>query len=145
MTLARSEKLTALAIALTQKNCNCAQQILSTAQFCAHFRNFQFFLFFYYFFKSHPSLKSFGFNSNNHNDRGYLLAHCPLSKGNQALHLKFERPNGKFLESKNFLTSVKNLCVQLTWKLTWIKTNQNKWKSMTFFIVLHLKPILLLY
>ena len=28
--------------------------------------------------------------------------------------------------------------------LNWIKTNQNKWKSMTYFIVLHLKPIPLL-
>ena len=29
--------------------------------------------------------------------------------------------------------------------LTQIKTNQNKWKSMTFLIVLHLKPKTLLY
>ena len=59
---------------------------------------------------------------------------CPLLKGNQAPHLKFERPNGKISESKSFLTSVKNWCVQLTWKLnepisfedlTRIKTNQN--------------------
>ena len=39
---------------------------------------------------------------------------CPLSKGNQAPHPKFEKPNGKNGKSKNFLTSVKNWCVQLT-------------------------------
>ena len=39
---------------------------------------------------------------------------CPLSKGNQAPHPKFERPNRKILKSKICLTSVKNWCVQLT-------------------------------
>ena len=34
---------------------------------------------------------------------------CPLSKGNQAPHPKFERSNGKILKSKFFLTSVKEL------------------------------------
>ena len=42
---------------------------------------------------------------------------CPLSKGNQAHHLKFERSTVKISELKFFLTSVKNWCVQLTWKL----------------------------
>ena len=75
---------------------------------------------------------------------------CPLSKGNQAPHLKFERPYGKISGSKKVL---KNWCVPLTGKLNeaisakiWrIKKNFKKWKSMTFFfLVLHLKPILLL-
>ena len=70
---------------------------------------------------------------------------CPLSNGNQSPQLKFERPNGKILESKFLLTSVKNWCVQLTWKLneaislkdlTRIKTNQNQviyhFKSKTY-------------
>ena len=77
---------------------------------------------------------------------------CPLSKENQAPNIRFERPNGKISKSKNILTSVKNWWVQLTCKLNeeislmiWLKTNQNKWKSMTFFIFLHLKPIPLLY
>ena len=39
---------------------------------------------------------------------------CPLSKGNQALYPKFERPNRKISKSENFLTAVKNWCVQLT-------------------------------
>ena len=45
---------------------------------------------------------------------GSLTLDCPLSKGNQAPHPKFARPNGKILNSKFFLTSVKNWCVQLT-------------------------------
>ena len=32
-----------------------------------------------------------------------LTLDCPLSKGNQAPHLKFERPNGQISESKYFL------------------------------------------
>ena len=46
-----------------------------------------------------------------------LTLDYPLSKGNQAPYLKFERPNGKISESNFFLTLVKNWCVQLTWKL----------------------------
>ena len=71
---------------------------------------------------------------------------CPLSKGN----LKCERPNGKILKSNFLLTaSVKNWCVQLTWMsmkrfFRRFVSNQNKWKSMTFLVILHLKPIPLL-
>ena len=39
---------------------------------------------------------------------------CPLSKGNQAPHLKFERLNQKISESNFCFTSVKNWFVQLT-------------------------------
>ena len=66
---------------------------------------------------------------------------CPLLKWNQAPHPKFEIPNGKILRSNFFFTSVKNWCVQLTWKLNeaislkiWLKTNESKWKSMTFLL-----------
>ena len=42
-------------------------------------------------------------------DKGWLRAlDCPSSKGNQAPHPKFERPNGKNTKSKIFLKSVKN-------------------------------------
>ena len=67
---------------------------------------------------------------------------------------KFERPNGKNTKSKKFLKSVQNLCPLSHLKalcseffedLNRIKTNQNKWKSMTFLIILHLKPKTLLY
>ena len=39
---------------------------------------------------------------------------CPSSKGNQAPHPKFERPNGNDTKSKTFFKSVKNWCLQLT-------------------------------
>ena len=39
---------------------------------------------------------------------------CPLSKGNQANHPKFERPNEKNTKCKFFLKSVQNWSVQLT-------------------------------
>ena len=41
---------------------------------------------------------------------GFVLPQIrrPLSKGNQAPHPKFERPHGKILKSKFFLTSVNN-------------------------------------
>ena len=35
---------------------------------------------------------------------------CPLSKGNQANHPKFERPNGKNTKSNFFFKSVQSLC-----------------------------------
>ena len=38
---------------------------------------------------------------------------CLLSKGNQAITPKFERPNGKNTKSKIFLKSVQNWCAQL--------------------------------
>ena len=57
----------------------------------------------------------------------------PLSKENQAPHLKFERTNGKISESNFVLTSVKNRCVQLTWKLNeaislkiWLQSKHSK-------------------
>ena len=58
---------------------------------------------------------------------------CPLLKGNQAPHPKFERSNGKNTKSKNFLKSVQNWCGELTWKLNeansskiWIESKQMK-------------------
>ena len=62
-----------------------------------------------------------------------LTKDCPLWKGNQAPHPKFERPNGKILESKKFLILDKNWFVQLTWKLNeaisskiWLESKQMK-------------------
>ena len=37
-----------------------------------------------------------------------LKVDCPISKGNQEPHPKVERPDGKILKSKKFLTSIKN-------------------------------------
>ena len=77
-------------------------------------------------------------------DREHL--DCPLSKGNQAGTPKIEKPNKKNTKSKNYLKSVKNWCVQLTWKLNeaisskiWIeskqiKTNENQWRFLSFYI-----------
>ena len=63
-----------------------------------------------------------------------------LSKGNQVPYLEFERPNGKISESKKFLTSVKNWCVQLTWKLNeaisskiWLESKQIKRNESVIF------------
>ena len=79
---------------------------------------------------------------------------CPSSKGNHGPTQKFERPYGKNTKSKIFLKSVQNLCPLSHSKALWseffedlnrIKTNQNKWKSMTFLIISHLKPKTLLY
>ena len=79
---------------------------------------------------------------------------CPSSKGNHAPPQKFEKPNGKNTKSKFFFKLVQNWCPLSHLKALWsdffedlnrIKTNQNKWKSMTFLIVLHLKPKTLLY
>ena len=73
---------------------------------------------------------------------------CPSLKGNQAPHLKFEWPNGK-TQNPNFFEIGQELVPQAHLKAEWsnffedlngIKTNQNKWKSKTFLIVLHLKP-----
>ena len=59
---------------------------------------------------------------------------------------KIERTNRKIPKSKTYLTSVKNWCPQLTWKLNeaispkiWIeskqiKTNQNQWLFLSFYI-----------
>ena len=49
-----------------------------------------------------------------HLPRYVYLLNWNASKGNQAPIQKFERPNQKIPESKNFLTSVKNWCPQLT-------------------------------
>ena len=74
---------------------------------------------------------------------------CLLSKGNQANHPKFERPNGKkhkiqiFFEIGPDLVCPAHLKAQLSEffeDLNRIKTNKKKEKSMTFLIVLHLKP-----
>ena len=75
---------------------------------------------------------------------------CPSSKGNHAPHPKFERPNGKNAKFKFFWnrsrigasSSLERLVKQI---LRRFDSNQNKWKSMTFLIVLHLKPKMLLY
>ena len=78
---------------------------------------------------------------------------CPLSKENQAPLPKFERTNGK-TQNGHFFEIGQELVRPAHLKAQWseffedlnrIKTNQNKWKSMTFLIVLHLKPKTLLY
>ena len=57
---------------------------------------------------------------------------CPLLKGNEAAHPKFERPNGENTKSKTFLKSVKNWCGQLALEssmkqfLRRFESNQNK-------------------
>ena len=88
---------------------------------------------------------------------------CPLSniERKPSVYLKFEKPNGKIPKYKDLLTSVKSWCPhpptslessmkrfdRFLWRFTVNrnKTNQNKWKSMTILIVLHLKPKTLLY
>ena len=61
----------------------------------------------------------------------------PLSKENQAPHLKFERPNGKMSESQIFFDFGQELVrpahLKAQWSdflkdLTRIKTNENQWR-----------------
>ena len=71
-------------------------------------------------------------------------ADCPLSKGNQAPHSKFEWPNGKISESKKKLTLlgqdlVRPAHLKAQWSdffedLTRIKTNQNQSLFLSFYI-----------
>ena len=86
--------------------------------------------------------------------RSRWWVNCPSSKGNHAPTQKFERLDGKNTKSKICLKLFQNLCPLSHLKallseffedLNPIKTNQNKRKSMTFFIVLHLKPKTLQY
>ena len=78
-----------------------------------------------------------------------VILNCPLSKGNQAHHPKFERPNGKtqnpkFFWNRSRIGAASSLESSMK-RILWIfESNQNKWKSMTFLIVLHLKPKTLL-
>ena len=84
--------------------------------------------------------------SQKHESTLFIL-NCPSSKGNLAPNPKFERPNDKNTKSKNFLKSIKNWCLQLTWKLNeaisskiWIeskqiKTNENQWRLWSFYIL----------
>ena len=82
-----------------------------------------------------------------------LIVNWNTPKGNQALIQKFKRHNRKIPKSEFFLTSVKNWCPQLTKKLNEaispkFELNQNKSREVKIneiFIVLHLKPIPLLY
>ena len=71
---------------------------------------------------------------------GPIQLDCPLSKGNQVPHLKFERSNGKSQNPNFFLPWSRNWCVQLTWKLNeaislkiWLESKQIKTNQWGFF------------